>query len=170
VKKLLAPALAVCAIMGIGAPAAMADRAGVCDGQQFTQALSSFNDHKWYTPAQSGAWSFEGGASLQDGTLSLPAGSTVTTSPMCVSQAYTSFRVLARGSGQVSVDVLYVDGGRRGVVNVGSLRDNDRDGLGRRFRLASGMSGSYGQVAFRLTAVGGGWTVDDIFVDPYFRG
>ena len=169
-KKLLASALVAGVLTAIGAPAAMADRVGVCDGQQFTQALAAFNDHKWYTPAQAGDWSFERGAAAQDGTITLPAGSSVTTSPMCVSKAYTSFRVLSRGTGQVSVDVIYVEGGRRGVLNVGTLKDNDRDGLGRRFRLASGLSGDYGQVAFRLTAVGGDWTVDDVFVDPYFRG
>ena len=170
-------------------------RAAGCPSQPSDQTFLPWLDPAWYVPAPggdieggAGEWTLTGGAAVADGnepylageqSLTLPAGGSATTAPMCVGIEHPTLRLFARNTGDptsvLAVSVVFRDllGFQRslpvGVVAAGSswaptpvmpvvvnllslLGDQD--------------------VAFRFTPVGGGgeWSIDDVYVDPYKKG
>src|SRR4051794_38688801 len=87
----------------------------------FTQVFSAFSDTALYTPAPGGniespltGWTLTGGAARVSGnepfyvgrssdrtSLSIPAGGSAVTAPMCIDQTYPFFRLFARNAGQL---------------------------------------------------------------------
>ena len=139
-------------------------------------------------------WSLTGGAAVADGnepyrvggaddahSLSLPAGASATSPVMCVGVEHPTIRFFAkRQSGgwlslaSVRVDVLFeTSTGHVASLPVGSV------GNGGSWEPTSPMlvvanllpllPGERTPVAFRFTAQGAGFSVDDVWVDPYGR-
>ena len=109
-------------------------------------------------------------------SLSLPAGTSVVSSPMCIDRTYPSFRFFARnltaGKGSLQVEVLWQESG----VRKSSKAALDKQaGTGwtpvKSLKLPSGAlsTGRLEPVTFRFTAVGGSYQVDDVYVDPFMR-
>jgi hypothetical protein len=164
-----------------------------------SQAFLFANDKSDYVPAPGGnfegslaGWSLTGGAAVTTGSapavtggklgaksLLIPNGASVTSAPMCVGAHSPYFRFQTRnaaGSGTLKVEVLYLDGpkytGERevGYVTAGSTwAPSKRQSLAQGVMGVNGWSTSQATIAFRFTAVGGGFQVDDLYVDPFRR-
>jgi hypothetical protein len=166
------------------------------------QAFLPWGDGGQYTLSPGGdlesapaGWLLSGGARIVAGnepfyvghtndkaSLSLPAGSSVVTSPICIDDTYPWFRVFARNnSGQaagLNVEILYLD-------TTGKLRTrasgmyNARAGSGWAptgtlkipMTFDPTTAGGAAPVAFRFTPQGTGssWQIDDVYVDPMAR-
>jgi hypothetical protein len=155
-----------------------------CAAQPLARTFLPWLDAAWYEAAPDGGleaggagWTLSGGAAVVDGNdpylpgtsaLSLPAGASATTPPVCVDLAHPTLRFFARGSGPLTVTVLF--SGPLGVpteLSVGTaLGSPDWAPSALMPVLGNLLSG---QVSFRL-ASGGDWSVDDVFVDPYSKG
>lgn len=119
-------------------------------------------------------WTLEGGATIGSGTLSLPAGSSAVSPAICVSKETPSLRSMARDSGvpgaNLQVEVLYE--GLEAAQNRVVAGDKDEawdptHPLAQNFGLAT--LGGDSSARVRITAVGGDWEVDDVYVDPFAR-
>jgi hypothetical protein len=135
---------------------------------------------------ESGAtgWSLSGGARAVSGndsfyihsnkdktSLSLPAGASATSPPMCISLFSSKMRFVVRGdSGSaVKVQVIYrgllssllglFDGGT--VSAGGSWKPSPQIGM-----LGGTLPLLTSSVSFRFTAVGGAAAIDDVYLDP----
>ena len=132
-------------------------------------------------------WTLSGGATVVAGDdglgvragtklLSLPAGASAVSAPICIDKTFTHARLLARSTAAIGsaldVDVLYTDINGKTVVK-GSKRysvnrviwapTNDFDINAKLDKAAP--------VQFRFTAPkGSGWLLDDFYVDPRMRG
>lgn len=191
--------MAVCATAGSASAASLASAADSCSTQVYTQPFLRYGDPLTYVLVPSGAvegalsgWTTSGGAAAVAGnesayvhatsdrsSLQLPAGSTVTTRPICVGLGHPTLRIFARNTGS-PLSLLKVEAifdaplaGSRVIVPIGLLAGDSTwqptlpmliDGN----LVAPTMPGGFGAVAFRLTPVGaaGQWRVDDLYVDP----
>ena len=165
-----------------------------CPSQPVSQTFLPWLDPAWYVPAPGGdlegdgQWNLEGGAAVADGnepflagdrSLSLPAGSSATTAPMCIGIEHPTIRLFARNTGDplstLTVAVVFRDvlGVTRmlpvGVVTAGSSWAPTLP-----MPLGVNLLSLLGDqdVAFRFTPAGdsGEWTIDDVYVDPYKKG
>jgi hypothetical protein len=183
------------ALAMFGAISAPASAAG-CDGREVSQPFKRWLDHALYVQAPGGdfedglgGWSSAGGsvvagnetwrvAGADDAwSLRLPAGASVTSPRFCAGLAYPTVRLFSKGGGsllglsRLNIEVLYTD-------DAGLLRST---GLGLVLPTSGWqptlpaltlaglplLTGS--ELAIRLTAVGGTFQVDDVFVDPFSR-
>jgi hypothetical protein len=193
--------LVVTGLLALAAPAAaqagpLVASAPDCDAQELSQPFLRWLDPASYTLNNGGAfengaagWSLKGGASVASGnepfrvhgdadsnSLSLPSGSSATSSTICVGLEHPDLRFFVRNTGfilsNLKVEVLFetADGNVRSlpiglvpgtrswaptlpiplVVNLLPLLPGDRT-----------------PVAFRFTPQGGNWSIDDVYVDPY---
>lgn len=141
-------------------------------------------------------WSLKGGAAVVSGNepyrvsgaddsraLRLPAGASATSPAMCVNLLYPTARFFSKGdaglisgllSSRLKVEVLYSD--VLGVKRATPLLAVTTSGTGWQPSLPAPIlanvgtilnEGGEGSVAFRFTAVGGSFTVDDVYVDPF---
>lgn len=129
-------------------------------------------------------WSLSGGARAVSGndsfyihsktdnaSLSLPAGASATSPPMCISLLSSKMRFVVRGDAgsAVKVQVIY-----RGVVSsLLGLFDGGTISAGGSWKPSPqiGMLGGTvplltASVSFRFTAVGGTAAIDDVYLDP----
>jgi hypothetical protein len=129
-------------------------------------------------------WRLSGGARVVSGneafyvhsktdkaSLSLPAGASATSPPMCISLLSSKMRFLARGNSgaNVKVQILY-----QGLLSsVLGLLDGGTISLGDAWKPspAIGMLGGAlplltASVSFRFTAVGAAAAIDDVYLDP----
>jgi hypothetical protein len=201
------PFFAVSAVVGLLAflvPAAaqagpLVASAPNCDAQQLSQPFLPWVDPASYTLDNGGAfedgaagWSLKGAAAVAPGnesynvtgdsdsnSLSLPAGSSATSSTICVGLEHPDLRFFARNTGSIlgtlKVEVLFEDAGG----NVRSLPIGVAAG-GSKWQptlpmplvvnLLPLLPGAYTPVQFRFTPQGGNWSIDDIYVDPYRHG
>jgi hypothetical protein len=193
-------------LVGLAA-AAPAANAGVlvssatsCDEQTFEQPFLRFGDVANYVLAPTGTfesgadgWTLSGGASVVSGnesyyvhsageshSLSLPAGSSATSSSMCVGIEHPDLRIVARNTGSslatLKVDVLYEDA----AGNVQSLTIGTLTGsaswqpsvvMPLVVNLLPLLPDERTAVAFRFStdSAAGAWRIDDVYVDPYRR-
>lgn len=167
-----------------------------------TQPFVRFHDRHTYIPVPGGVFTsaiapatLTGGAALVsdtdplgDGTatatsLSLPAGSSVTTAPVCVDSRFPTLRLMARRAGDVrarlGIEVLHLDASGRHAAKSHALlvpahvkgwflvhpRSVRAGGFGRG-------GNSPQRIAIRIVAPANGptWEVNDIYVDPHSRG
>jgi hypothetical protein len=177
---LIAPLLAL-ALLFAAPAAARAD----CPAQPLAHTFLPWLDGAWYEAAPNGGlengaagWTLARGAAVVDGNdpyqpgadaLSLPAGASATTPPMCVDVAHPTVRFFARGGpGPLVVTVLFRDAlGNEDELPVGTA-------LGSATWVPSAVMPVVGnllsqQVSFRFTSAGD-WLLDDVFVDPYSKG
>ena len=176
--------------MAMGAAPASAGLGLACPSPTSTP-FSAWSDYANYAFTPDGGfesggsgWSLSGGARAVSGnesfyvhskldktSLSLPAGASATSPPMCISLLSSKMRFVARGDAgsKVKVQILYrgllssvvgiLDGGTYTVG--GSWKPSPQIGMlgGVLPLLTSGVS-------FRFTAVGGAAAIDDVYLDP----
>lgn len=168
-----------------------------CDVQSVSQPFLPFADFAQYTPAPDGgleqggsSWTMSGGAqvvadneSYQAGgdadasSLSLPAGSSATTAPMCVGIEHPDMRFFVKRSGgwllsSLRVEALYEDAAGNEhsltIANVGgSSAWRPSPVVPIVVNLLALLPGDHTPVAFRFTPNdNASWSVDDVYVDP----
>ena len=196
----LAAAAAVTA--SASAPAAHAASLGLACPTPAAQTFASWGDPNFYIPApdngfENGAagWTLAGGARVVTGnepwmvagagqshSLSLPAGSSATSPPMCIGLFSGGMRFFLQNTGAASssvrVQVIY-DGGVGGLLGgLGSTLGISDKGTfsgttawqpSPHFLMAGGLLPLLTQsVQFRFTplSTGGNWRIDDVYLDP----
>jgi hypothetical protein len=191
-------ALTLGAVVLLAAPAQAKDKIeGTCSpkGKVF-QAFLPFGDTGLYTGVRnaglennSAGWELTGGAGVTNGnepwfvsgattdshSLNLPDKASATTQEFCVDETFTHFRAFTRnpsGKAQLRVEVLFNDA--RGKFT--SRKVDDVKGgsawsptglLPIEVIKKAGMTTV--PVAFRFTAKGGSFQLDDVYVDPWAR-
>jgi hypothetical protein len=195
VRKLIAIATAVLAISATWAGAAQA-----CSYTGAEQVFKPWGDQHSYVLAPDGGfeaggqgWYLGGGAKTVAGneafylngaadsrSLSLPAGSTVTSPPICMSIDTPVFRLLARNSGDPSsglkVEATYALLGLVRTKTVSTVYGNSSWAPSQQLSTVLSLSTVVGTVIpsaiqIRITPVGSGgnWQVDDVYIDPFAR-
>jgi hypothetical protein len=191
---------AVCSSLVLAVPAAEASLLpATCPDQATERPFLPWLDPMSYVLAPNGGfesgasgWKLSGGAAVGAGnepwsvhddgdtrSLSLPAGSSATSSPMCIGIDRPLLRLFVkRTSGTLlstlKIEVLYE--GASGDLNVTSLGVL---ALGSNWQptlpapilasLLPVIDGDTSVVAFRFTPMSGSWRVDDVYVDPYAK-
>jgi hypothetical protein len=199
---LLAAAVSVAALAA--APIAYAgplvSSAASCEDQTLEQPFLPWADVASYVLAPAGtlegdasAWSLSGDAAVvagnepyfvhgqgEESSLSLPAGSSATTAPMCVGIEHPTLRLFVRNAGSppstLKVEVLFEDAaGNVQSATLGAVPATAAWGptpaMPIVVNLLTLLPGERTAVAFRFTpqGAGGAWRIDDVYVDPYSR-
>jgi hypothetical protein len=194
-------AVALLAI-ALAAPASAAAEGvvGVCPPATYEQPFTPWLDFASYVLAPNGGlesgpagWSLDGGAavvaenesfSVRDArdtsSLSLPSGSTATTSSMCVDVTSPDLRFFVRNSGSLlstlKIEALYTDAlGQPRALPVALLVAGSRwqptlpVAFLTNFTAPPLVTNGTTSVAFRFTPLGSwsGWKIDDVYVDPF---
>ena len=179
---------------------------GVACGGETTQAFAPWKDYAAYAYAPNGGfesgstgWSLAGGAKVVPGnstffthgkgerySLSLPAGSSATSPPMCISLFSSKMRFFAANAGspssKLTVQIIY-GGGVSGLLSLVTktlgLSDFGYVTAGSAWQPSSeiGMlSGTlpvltqYVQFRFVPADRTGSWLMDDVYLDPLVHG
>jgi hypothetical protein len=194
-------AVAVLAI-SLAAPARAGTEVAVasCASATYEQPFAPWLDFASYVLAPNGGlesgaagWSLDGGAAVVAGnesfyvggardtrSLSLPSGSSATTSDMCVDATSPDLRFFARNSGSLlstlKVEVLYTDTlGRSRALTVAVLAAGSTWQPTLPVALLANLTApplvtdGTTSVAFRFTPQGSwsDWRIDDVYVDPF---
>lgn len=161
--------------------ACFAASAQACSYEKSETVFSPYGDPRAYVLVPGGdfasgaGWTLEGGATVASGALSLPAGSSAVSPSICVSKETPFLRSMARDSGvagaKLKVELLYegLEAAQSRVV--AGDKDEAWDPthpLAQNYGLAT-LGGADSSVRVRITAVGGDWEVDDVYVDPFAR-
>jgi hypothetical protein len=176
--------------MAMGAAPASAGLGLACPSPT-TTPFAAWSDYAHYAFLPDGGfesggsgWSLSGGARAVSGnesfyvhskldktSLSLPAGASATSPPMCISLLSSKMRFVARGDAgsKVKVQILY-----RGLLSsVLGILDGGTYTVGGPWNASPqiGMLGGVlplltSGVSFRFTAVGGAAAIDDVYLDP----
>jgi hypothetical protein len=175
----------------------LAADAANCDSQSFSQPFLPWTDPASYTLQPGGdfepgspAWSLGDGAANADGnevfnvgrasdsgSLGLNSGSSATSPTICVGIEHPDIRFFARASNTLAtlkVEVLYADGsGNAQSAPIGTVTGNNGWALTTPMPIVANLlpllPGAKTPVAFRFSASGGSWKIDDVYVDPYAR-
>ena len=97
-------------------------------------------------------------------SLSLPAGSSATTGPVCVTVAHPTIRFFARGNGLMTVSVLA--GGLE--LPIGAVAGGGSWSPSLPMPVVFNLLGEQ-DVRFRFVSAGA-LRIDDVYVDPYSKG
>jgi hypothetical protein len=187
-RHLLAACTVILGFLLLAAPAARAD----CEGQVLEQPFERWNDFAQYTLVGDGdltggaaGWRLDGADLVADNepwyvhggdtprALRLRAGDSATTPPICVSLAHPTMRFFLRNRGgllgALKVDVVTRGGLTLPVGVVPGLLGDDWAPSPPLLVVGNLLDD---EVAFRFTAIGlgGTWTIDDVYVDPYKKG
>lgn len=139
-------------------------------------------------------WSLSGGAAVANGnesyyvgdasdshSLSLPAGASATSPTICVGITHPSIRLFAkrRSGGMLSLSTLRVDvlfetaNGATASLPIGYVGNSGSWQPTAPMLVVANLlpllPGEQTPVAFRFTAQGADWSIDDAWVDPYSR-
>jgi hypothetical protein len=178
----------------------LAPSAPSCDAQPLSTPFAPWMDLAEYTPLSGGGfetslggWRLTGGAQVAAGnesfnvtgpgsfSLSLPAGASATSPPICVGVQHPTMRFFAKsnGGGLLGVSLMRVDvlfDNNLGVVSslpiglvTGSASWQPTLPLSVLANLLSAYPGDRTAIAFRFTPLLGTMGIDDIEVDPYQR-
>ncbi len=204
VRALLAAAATLAACAALASPASaglLVKSAGDCEDQPLEQPFARWLDRANYTLLPGGT--FEGdlpgwtlsGSRVASGNepyyvhgagersaLSLPAGSSTTSAPICVGLGHPTMRFFARSSGGTVLSLLKVEvlfelsTGQVAALPIGvasaALHRSWQPTLPLPVvaNLLALLPDDRTPVAFRFTPVGGAsWTIDDVYVDPARR-
>jgi hypothetical protein len=186
--EMMRPLLAVTAALAALALAAPAAGAATCPEQPLEQTFLPWHDLAYYQEAPDsgfevgGNWTLGGGAAVVDGnepfldgakSLALPAGSTATTAPICVTVAHPTIRFFARNTGS-ALQPLTVTAVFRTLLGielelpVGVVLSGSEWAPSPALLMLANLLSN--EVRFRFQATGGAWQIDDVFVDPYSKG
>jgi hypothetical protein len=170
-------------------------RAADCPSRPLSQTFLPWLDPAWYVLAPGGdiengseEWTLTGGAAVASGnepylaggqSLTLPAGSSATTAPMCIGVEHPTIRLFARNTGAplstLTVSVVFRDplGFKRalpvGVVLAGSSWAPTLV-MPVGVNLLSLVADQKAGFGFTPADDGGEWAIDDVYVDPYKKG
>lgn len=194
IKWLLATAAAAVALLAPStASAGLLAADGVdCDSQSFSQPFLPWADVAQYTLQPGGdfeqgrPWSggsvvagnepFYVGRASDGRSLALAAGESTVSPAICVGIEHPTIRFFGKGSnlGSLRVDVIFTDGGGdERSLTIGVLGGSGDWALSPTYVIGANMlpllPGGKTPVAFRVTATGGNWRIDDFYVDPYSR-
>jgi hypothetical protein len=162
------PRLVLCALAALllTAPAAQA-----CTDQPLSRPFTPWLDYAQYQLAPDGhfdagadGWTLDG-ASVAGGALSIPAGASAVTPPICITPAHPTLRYFTRGTGTQAVSVI-ADGVE---VSVGTVLGTSSWAPSPIVPIVVNVLGER-DVRFRFTSVTGTAAVDDVWVDPYSKG
>jgi hypothetical protein len=156
-----------------------------------SKAFANWQDYANYTFVPDGGfegggtgWSLSGGAQVVSGnesfyvhgatdkkSLSLPAGASATSPPMCISLLSSKMRFVARGASgsTVKVQILYrgVLSNVLGILDGGSFSPSGSWNPSPAIAMLGGtLPVLTASVSFRFTAVGGAASIDDVYLDP----
>ncbi|HET8956109.1 MAG TPA: hypothetical protein VFN18_10665 [Solirubrobacterales bacterium] len=194
-RKLILAVAAVLAATAFSSAAAQA-----CPYTGAEQVFKPWGDTSSYVLAPDGGfeaggsgWSLGGGAAVTDGnepfflndaadssSLSLPAGSSAVSPPICMSIDTPHFRLLARNTGDPSstlrVEATYSLLGLVRTKTLSTAKAGANWAPAQQMSTVLTLSTIVGTVVpsaiqIRITPVGAGgrWQVDDVFVDPFAR-
>jgi hypothetical protein len=162
-----------------------------CPDRTFAPVFSTFNDNALYTLAPDGdfeagaaGWTLSDGATVADDSssiqlgaalggksLALAAGATATSPAICVEHGFPTFRFAVKGGGVLRVQVLYANGRSK---KTGRIRGGAAWHVTRKLSLAQGRfrvkRGHSANVQLKFTASRGTVAMDDVYVDPRYRG
>jgi hypothetical protein len=182
------------ALLLCAAPAAAS--AGACPSQPVAQRFLQWSDPAWYAALPGGgfeqgtpAWTLTGGGAVVEGnepfhigtaadhrSLQLPPGASGTSPAVCVGADHATLRLLVRNGGlptaplTVSAVVSGVAGEKR-TIPLATLTARDWAPTAPIPVTLNVLALALPQsVAFRFDAAGGGWAIDDVYVDPYGKG
>jgi hypothetical protein len=154
--------------------------AHACSYEKGERAFSAWGDQRAYVLAPEGdfssggtGWTLEGSAAVVAQALSLPAGSSALSPPICVSDETPLLRSMARDSGvpgaKLRVEIVSeaLDASRNRVV--AGDKDEEWDPTQPLAQNFGQLGGGESSIRVRITAVGGEWQVDDLYVDPFAR-
>jgi hypothetical protein len=182
-NRLIRGATAAFALLAVGAPAAQAAPAGeTCPARSFSPVFDAWGDDALYTLAPAGdfeagtaGWTFTGGVVVADGSsgfargtrsLSIPAGGTALSPPICVEKNYPSWRFAAKsGGGKLAVEVLYP----KKTKDSGTVNPSGGWSLSPVLRFTTGQFNGATQIQVRFTASGQRVRLDDVYIDPRFH-
>lgn len=194
-RKLLATMTAVVAVSACAAATAQA-----CDYRGAEQVFKPWGDNHFYVLAPDGGfeaggagWALSGGASTVAGNesfylndaadqraLSLPAGSSAVSPPICMSLDTPIFRLLARNTGDPSaglrVEASYKLLGLVRTKTVSTVKAGPDWAPAQEMSTVLTLSTVVGtlipsSIQIKVTPVGSGgqWQVDDLYIDPFAR-
>jgi hypothetical protein len=194
-RKLFALMTAVVAVLACSAATAQA-----CDYRGAEQVFKPWGDNHFYVLAPDGGfeaggsgWSLSGGATTVAGNesfylndsadqraLSLPAGSSAVSPPICMSLDTPIFRLLARNTGDPSaglrVEASYKLLGLVRTKTVSTIRAGAAWAPSQQMSTVLTLSTIVGvlipsAIQIKITPVGSGgqWQVDDLYIDPFAR-
>jgi hypothetical protein len=177
--------------------AAQAAAASGCPGVPLSHPFAPWSDHAPYMLAPDGgveqggsAWTLTRGAEVDEGnesfrvggpadhrSLRLPAGSFATTAPMCIGVEHKSMRFFVKRTAalrdiSLDIEVLYstLDGQPRSK-RIGRIPAGRAWAASPILALVvnelTAARGNAMPVSLRLTARGGGFSIDDVYVDPW---
>jgi hypothetical protein len=118
------------------------------------------------------------GGATHGKSLAIPAGATVTTGSICVGIEHPTLRLFSKQTsgttlGRLDVEVLFEDAGGNvhslpiGAVGQGAWAPSQIMVLAA--NLLAGLPGERTAVAFRFSAQGGSFQIDDVYVDPWSK-
>lgn len=172
-SRIALASLAACLALALAAPAAQA-----CTGP-VSRPFVPWLDPAFYERAPGGdfeagaaCWALDGAALTSGGqpwgggqqSLSVPAGSSATSAPVCVTVAHPTIRFFARGQGVMTVTVLA--GGLE--LPVGVVLATGAWGPSLPMPVLANLLGAQ-EVRFRFSSAGA-LRIDDLYVDPYSKG
>ena len=194
-RELLAILTAVVSVLAIGAASAQA-----CDYDGAEQVFKPWGDSHSYVLAPDGGfeaggagWSLSGGAATVAGnesfylndsgdsrSLSLPAGSSAASPPICMSLDTPIFRLFARNTGDpqagLRVEASYKLLGLLRTKTLSTVYAGPSWAPSQQMSTVLTLSTIVGtlipsSIQIRITPVGSGgqWLVDDLYVDPFAR-
>jgi hypothetical protein len=171
-----------------------------CEDQLLSRPFTPWLDPMRYTMPAGGSfedgatgWTLKRGAAIVDGnetywvhgtsdshSLTLPRGSSATSSTVCVGIEHPTLRFFARNSGSLlstlRVDVRFFDaGGIKRILPIGLVLGNGAWQPTLPYPVLANLlpllPGDHTPVAFKFTpqGIGGAWRIDDVYVDPYRR-
>ena len=180
--------------LAFGASSVSAGGLGIACPDPTTQPFHSWSDYALYAQVPDGGfeagaagWKLTGTAKVVAGnepfyirsagdrkSLSLPAGSTATSPPMCIGLLSSKMRFVAGGSkGTVKVQVLYrgLLSSTLGIFDGGTVSSNGVWAPSPEVSMLGGVLPLLTQsVQFRFVATSGAVRVDDVFLDPWKLG
>jgi len=195
IRKLIVLATTALAVSACSAAAAQA-----CDYTGAEQVFKPWGDQHSYVLAPDGGfeaggqgWALAGGATTVAGSeslylndpgdsrsLALPAGSSATSPPICMSLDTPIFRLVARNSGnpaaELRVEARYSLLGLLRTKTVSTVRSGSAWAPSQQMSTVLSLSTIVGTVIpaaiqIRITPIGSGgqWQVDDLYIDPFAR-
>ena len=189
-------ASAAFALPSAASAGSLEDQAPSCDSQVLGQTFLPWGDIASYTLNPGGSfergargWRLDGAAvapgnepfhvtdSSDAASLSLPAGSSAVSAPICVGIEHPDIRffsVAGNSAARLSIEVLF-ENARGDVVSapIGSVVGGTSWSPTAPFPIVANLlallPGNHTAVAFRFRASDGSFRIDDLYVDPYQR-
>jgi hypothetical protein len=191
-----ATALAALSFAPVASAGPLVASAPVCDAQRLSQPFLPWADVASYTLNPGGsfepgtkAWSLDN-AAVADGnepfyvtskddakSLKIARDGSATSAPICVGIEHPDLRFFAKGSNSgatLKVEVLFeTAAGDVLTAPIGVVTASSDWSLSAPMPILANLlpllPGSYTPVAFRFSASGGAFRIDDVYVDPYAR-